>query len=324
MLVGLSGRTKAVFFRQLATMVNSGLPVGRAVATASQSGLPRLGKEISSLVDNGSRLSEAMARYPFHFSKYEIALVRAGETSGQLDRQLNELATSSESNWQMSKKISSKLLYPVIVAHSVVLLPPLFLLVKDGLQAYLKATLGILIPAYLIIGTLIVVYRMFRHQGGPRRLMDNVLSHLPWLSAPVRSGARIRFLSTLSSLIEAGFLPSQAVPLAADSCDNYWLRDRILRAYEKVGKEAPVSQIMQLSGSFESFELGLVVSGEESGSFASSIKRAADNLRPEYEAQIHRLMTILPLMLLFVVGGMVAVVAVKTMTGIFAPIADIL
>lgn len=323
-LFGVNGGTKAVFFRQLATMVHSGLPVGRAVKTASELGLRQVGTSLAQLIEkDGCTLSEAMAKHPHHFSRYEIALVRAGEKSGQLDRQLEELAKSAETSYQMHKKITSMLVYPVVVAHSVVFLPPLFLLVTQGLAAYLKTVLAIIIPAYLVVGTVMVTYRLCKQTGGPRRIMDNLLSTIPIICGPVKLGSRIRFLSTLSNLIEAGFLPSQAVPLAADSCDNFWLRDKVLMAYERLGKEVELSKVMRISGAFESFELGLVVSGEEAGSFSSSLKRAADSLRPDYEAQVHRLMTIFPVLMLFVVGGIVAVVAVKTMTGIFAPVADL-
>lgn len=323
-LFGVNGGAKAVFFRQLATMVHSGLPVGRAVKTASEIGLQRLGDSLAKLVEQkGCTLSEAMARYPYHFSRFEVALIKAGEKSGQMDRQLEELASWVELDWQMHKKITSKLLYPIIVAHSVVLLPPLFLLVKDGLAAYLWAVLSILVPAYVLgLGT-VIGFRMCKLYGGPRGMLDSFLSNAPLIGEAVRYGSRIRFLRTLSSLIDAGFLPSQAVPLAADSCDNFWLRDKVLKAWETLGKEVQVSEVMRASGAFKSFELGLVVSGEEAGSFANALKRASDSLRPEYEAQVHRLMTVLPILMLVVVGGIVGFVAIKTMAGIYAPIADL-
>ena len=112
----------------------------------------------------------------------------------------------------------------------------------------------------------------------------------------------------------------QAIPLAADSADSFWLKDKVLASYNKLGKEVPVSTILRDSGVFKLFEQGRVVSGEESGSFASSLKKAADTLRPDYEAQIHRLTVILPVLLLFLVGGMVGLVAVRTMSDIFAPL----
>jgi type IV pilus assembly protein PilC len=323
-LFGINGGTKAVFFRQLATMVHSGLPVGRAIKTSSEIGLQRLGTSLATLVEQkGCTLSEAMAKYPYHFTRYEVALVRAGEKSGQMDRQLEELAKSSEADWQMRKRVTSKLIYPLIVAHSAVVLPPLFLLVKEGLAAYLWAVLGILIPLYTVSIGFMLTYRLFKLYGGPRAFMDNFLSNVPVIAGPMRYAARIRFLRTLANLVDAGFLPSQAVPLAADSCDNYWLRDKVIAAWEKLGKEISLSSVMRESRAFGSFELGLVLSGEEAGTFASSLKKASESLQPEFDAQIHRLMTIVPIIMLFIVGSMVAFVAIKTMTGIFAPVADL-
>ncbi|MFA5505033.1 MAG: type II secretion system F family protein [Vulcanimicrobiota bacterium] len=324
-LFGVNGGTKAVFFRQLATMIQAGLPVGRAVSTASEVGLRKVGSSLVSMIEKkGSTLSEAMARFPHHFSRCEVAIVRAGEKSGQMDRQLEELATAAEQDWQMQKKITSKMVYPLLVAHAAVLLPPLVLLVSSGLAAYLKAILTILVPAYCVAAGLFLSYRFFKQSGGPRRLMDTLLSTAPLIGGPKKLGARIRFLRTLASLIEAGFLPSQALPLAADSCDNFWLRDKVMPTWNKLGKEVTLSQVMRLSGAFESFEIGLVVSGEEAGSFSATLKRASESLRPEYDAQVHRLMTVLPIVMLLFVGGLVGFVVINTMAGIFAPVSDLM
>jgi type IV pilus assembly protein PilC len=319
-LFGMPSKIKAVFFRQLATMVQAGLPVGRAVNTASEVGCKSIGHSLAKMVEQGSTLSEAFSKYPYHFSRHEVALIKAGESSGQLDRQLNELARTAELDWQLKKSITSKLVYPVIVAHSVVILPPLFLLVTSGPAAYFQAVFALLIPAYILFGGTFVTYRMFRQHGGPRRFLDHAVAALPILGPPGKYGARIRFLQTLATLIEAGFIPGQAIPLAAESCDNFWLRDKVMASWEKLGREVSMSTIMRDSGAFDAFELGLVVSGEESGSFAVSLKKASESLQPEYEAQVHRLTVILPIILLFLVGGFVAYMAVKTMTGIFAPL----
>ena len=191
-LFGVNGGTKAVFFRQLATMVHSGLPVGRAVKTASELGLRQVGTSLAQLIEkDGCTLSEAMAKHPHHFSRYEIALVRAGEKSGQLDRQLEELAKSAETSYQMHKKITSMLVYPVVVAHSVVFLPPLFLLVTQGLAAYLKTVLAIIIPAYLVVGTVMVTYRLCKQTGGPHHGQpslhhpDNLWTGQTWVPDPI-------------------------------------------------------------------------------------------------------------------------------------------
>ena len=322
-LFGFPAQKKAVFFRQLATMVHSGLPVSRAVSTASQQGLGAVGDHMASAIDHGSTLAEAMGKFPYHFDRYETAMAKAGESAGQLDRQLQELANSSEASWMLGKKISSKLLYPAIVLHAAVLLPPLFLLVKDGLEAYLKTVLVVLIPLYIIVGGLILAYRLFRAQGGPRRLIDHFFSSLPVIATPLRYAARIRFFEALGNLVEAGFLPDQAIPLAAESCGNFWLRDQVIEAWNVIGKEAPISDVLRRSKAFSMMEIGLIVSGEEAGRFAPTLKKAAESLRPEFEAQVHRLATILPIGLLFVVGGIVGIIAVKSMMNIMAPLNQI-
>lgn len=322
-LFGFPAQKKAIFFRQLATMVHSGLPVSRAVSTASQQGLGAIGNQMAGLIDHGSTLAEAMGRFPYHFDRYEIAMAKAGESAGQLDRQLQELAKTAEASWMLGKKITSKLIYPAVVLHAAVLLPPLFLLVKDGLAAYLKTVLLILVPIYVIVVGLLVASRLFRAQGGPRRLMDHTLCSLPVIGTPLRFAARIRFFEALGNLIEAGFLPDQAIPLAAESCGSYWLRDRVTEAWKVIGKEAPISAVLRQSRSFSMVELGLIVSGEESGRFAQTLKKAAETLRPDFDAQVHRLATVLPILLLLGVGAIVGFVAIQSMMDIMAPLRGI-
>lgn len=319
-LFGMSNELKSIFFRQLATMVSSGLPLGRAVSTASEVGCRALGKELSKLVDSGSTLSDAMAKYPNHFEAHEVALVHAGEKSGQLDRQLNKLAGATEEAWRTQKKIKGKLLYPVLICHSAVLLPPLFLLVKDGPAAYFRTVLTILVPAYLLFFVSVAAYRFFRLNGGPRRVFDNLLVAMPILGQPVVYSARIKFLDVLANLIEAGFIPGQAIPLAAESCNSFWLRDKVMAAFKRHGNSGTMSTVMKESGAFGNFEVGLVHTGEETGSFVNSIQRAAEALRPEYEAQIHRIMMVTPVVMLFVVGGFVGYQAYTVISGIYAPL----
>lgn len=323
LLFGLSAQSKALFFRQLSTMVQSGLPVSRAVHTASQQGLPAVGKEIAKAIDHGSTLAEALAKFPYYFDAYEVAMCKAGETAGQLDRQLIELANSSEASWALGRKLVGKLVYPTIVLHAAIFLPPLFLLVRDGPEAYFGTVLPIIIPLYLVLGITLLGYRLFRIHGGPRRLLDHLFSKLPIIGSPIKCAARIRFFEALGNLVDAGFLPNQAIPLAAEASGNFWLRDQVLEAWNIVGRESRISDILRRSKAFSHIEVGLVVTGEEAGRFPATLKKAAETLKPEFEAQVHRLATVLPLLLLLFVGGIVGFVAVKSMMGILAPLQQI-
>lgn len=322
-LFGLSPQTKAVFFRQLATMVHSGLPVSRAVHTAGQAGMAEIASEISGLIDHGSTLAEALARFPYHFDRYEIAMAKAGETAGQLDRQLMELAKTSEATWALTKSITGKMVYPMVVLHGAILLPPLFLLVKDGPEAYLRTVLMVLIPLYLVMVSTFLSYRFFRTHGGPRRLFDHFFTAMPLVGPPMKLSARIRFFEALGNLVEAGFLPDQAIPLAAESCGNFWLRDQVMEAWKILGHDNPISDILRKSKAFSHIELGLVVTGEESGHFAATLKKSAESLKPDFEAHVHRLTTVMPVVLLLIVGGIVGFIAVKSMMGILAPLNQI-
>lgn len=321
-IFGLSAKRKVVFFRQLATMVNSGLPVGRAVSTASQIDLPGLGKEMAHAIENGATLSDTMKAYPYHFDPFEAALVKAGETGGQLDTQLKALADNAESRWMLVKKLSSKLVYPVVVAHGAVVLPPLFILVKSGLADYLKTVGAILIPAYILMITAFLLYRLFRTQGGPSRVLDVALCYVPIVGVPIRLAARIRFFDALANLSSAGLMPNSSIPLAAEACGNYWLRDKVMDVFTQ-DPNAKISDVIRKTKAFSAMEVGLISTGEEAGSFSDSLQRAANGLRPDFDAHVHRITTILPVLLLFGVGGLVGIICVRSMTQLMGPIMNL-
>ncbi|MBS2040208.1 type II secretion system F family protein [bacterium] len=316
---GFPLKNKTVFFRQLATMITSALPLDRAITTAGTGLLPQA-REIAQKILAGNSLSKALAAYPFLFSEYEVAMISTGETSGTLDTQLNVLAQELEQTHQLVQSLTSKMVYPVFVSHFAIFVPSLVVLIKDGPEAYLKLTLGTLFPIYLVLGVLWTAYRLGASTGTFRYLIDTTLNLIPVLGGVLRLLALTRFTRALSHLIDAGTLPYHAFQVAARACGNNWVRSLLYGSYQRVGTDGKLSQMMIRSQLFPITVTSLVESGEETGQMGPMLAKGAELLEMEYRSRVNLIMTLLPVLMLLAVGGLVGFRVYKLLMATYAPI----
>lgn len=305
-MFGFSHQKKALFFRQLATMVGASLSLDRAVATAG-TGILAQAPEMAKRIVGGDSMSACFARYPPLFSHYEVQLLKVGEASGTLDDQLKILATELEVSYRMRQSLTSKLVYPVLVAHMAIFVPPIVVLITRGPADYARLTLGMLIPIYVVLGSLWLLYRLSSTVGGFRSLIDSLLACVPVIGKVLKLLALTRFTRALAHLLNAGTLPYHAFQLAAVTCGNNWVSGRLLSAYKKLGDERKLSEWMHASNLFSITCVSLVSSGEETGQFGKMLAKASELLEMEYQASVHLVMTLLPVLTLLSVGAMVGV-----------------
>ena len=316
---GFPLKYKTVFFRQLATMITSALPLDRAITTAGTGLLPQA-KAIGQSILAGKSFSQALAAFPYLFSEYEVAMIATGETSGTLDTQLNILAKELEQTHKLVQSLKSKMLYPVFVCHFAIFVPSLVVLIKDGVEPYLRLTLGTLIPIYLVLGLLWTCYRLGTTTGTFRYVIDTFLHMVPVLGTVLKLLALTRFTRALAHLVEAGTLPYHAYQVAARACGNSWVRSRLYTSYRRVGPEGKLSQMMGLAYIFPITVTSLVESGEETGQMGPMLAKGAELLEMEYREKVNLVMTILPVLMLLGVGGLVGFRVYKLMMATYAPI----
>lgn len=302
-------------------MITSALPLDRAISTAGSGVLPQA-KAMAQMILAGNPFSKALAAYPYLFSEYEVAMVATGESSGTLDTQLNVLAAELEQTHQLVQSLKSKMFYPVFVAHFALFVPSLVVLVKDGLEPYLRMTLGLLIPIYLVLGLLWTCYRLGTTTGTFRYVIDTTLNLVPVLGSVLRLLALTRFTRALSHLVDAGTLPYHAYQVAARACGNSWVRSRLYTSYRRVGSDGKLSQMMGLAYLFPITVTSLVESGEETGQMGPMLAKGAELLEMEYRGKVNLVMTILPVIMLLSVGGLVGFRVYKLMMATYAPIFD--
>lgn len=309
LLQGFPLRSKAIFFRNLATMISSALALDSAVATAGTGTAPALAKEMAKLLQAGYSLSQVMARYPHYFSDYEVNIVSAGEYGGSLDTQLQLLANELERSYRLQQMVSSKMAYPILIAHAAIFIPTIPLVITKGFPAYAKTTLSILIPVYAVLALLWLVFRLSGQAGPLRAVTDHLVLWVPGLGGAVKCLASGRFLRTLAHMTEAGILPDKALSVAANTCGNAWVASRVNSAARAVGVGQRPSVTLIRSGVFPPMVTSMVAAGEEAGSVGRILEKAGDHLELELQQKIHTMMAIFPVLAMLGLGCVVGYMA---------------
>ncbi|HXE72721.1 MAG TPA: type II secretion system F family protein [Candidatus Nitrosotenuis sp.] len=318
LVFGLGLQKRALFFRQMASLMEAGVSLGKAVRTAGPHSLGGLTETVAREVDAGIRLSQALGRYPHLFTPYEINMVAAGETGGALDRRLGDLAASLEQNFSLQQMLLSRLLYPMLVLHAAIFIPTLPILVLQGPAPYLLSVGMVLVPAYgLVLGSWLL-YRLASASSGIRLAIDQFLLMVPILGRALRTLAGARFLAGLGQLYEAGLPAARAVELAASACGNSALAARLAGTAARVQEGLPLTQALAPTGLLPPMAMQMMSAGEESGSISTILQKTARYMHQEVEHTTQRVMTVLPVVLLLIVGFIVGVVALRALAPVLS------
>lgn len=318
LLFGLGMKSRALFFREMATMVDAGLSMSRALRMAASHTVPRRAEEMARALEDGASLSAVLARYPYYFGEFERAVVAAGEAGGSLDRRLKDLAGTLESLYDLQQQVLSKLWYPLIVLHAVVFVPTLPLMVLQGPGVYLATTLGTLVPAYVLAFVAFAAYRMGSQNGLARMFIDRTLDMVPFLGATLRTLAAARFLDCLGQLYEAGMPVRQCLALAARSSGNSLMAARLAPAVEALDTGIPLTRALAGTRALPSLALQMLESGEEAGRLPELLAKTASYMHQQVEHTSQRVMTVLPVLLMLFVGAVVGFFVIRFYAGMFA------
>lgn len=330
----------ALFTRQLATLVRSGLPLDESLTAVSEQSESKRVKRValgvrSSVVEGGS-LAHSLEQFPNAFPPLFRATVEAGEQSGKLDFILERLADYVERRQVMQQKLVLAAVYPAIltlVAISVVVLlltyvVPQVVEVFTSINAELPAlTTGLIAFSdflrdygiYLLIGIGIGVFvfrRMMRNDAFKRRVHRRVLQ-LPMIGRLVRGANAGRFTRTLGILFGSGVPILDALQIGTQVVSNLPMRDAIESAAIRVREGASLSRSLAASKLFPPITVHLIASGESSGTLDEMLDRAAENQEREVEGTVAAVMGVFEPVLILVMGGVVLLIVLAILLPIF-------
>jgi type IV pilus assembly protein PilC len=331
----ISVRDKAVFARQFATMINSGLAVLRGLyVLEEQTQNPRLRKIIKAVRDDveaGSPVSDAMAKHPAAFDRLYIAMVKAGEASGALDATLLRLATQLEKQDSLRRSIKSAMTYPILIACFAIMVMigmllfiiPIFAnMYKDlggqlpsltrmmmGVSNMLKGYWFIIFPVILL--TIWALVRLKNTEQG-RRAWDRFKLSLPMKLGPIiQKIAVARFSRTFATLVGSGVPILQAIDITGKTSGNTVIEEAMLDVKESVRCGEPIAKPLMRMSVFPPMVTHMMSIGEETGALDSMLNKIADFYEDEVDAAVKSLTSIIePIMMMFV-GGLVGLIVIS-------------
>jgi type IV pilus assembly protein PilC len=322
----------AVFSRQFATMINSGLSLLRSLyILAEQTENPALAKvvdEVRQDVEKGASLSQALGRHPKVFNRLYVAMVRAGETGGVLDSVLVQLASVIEKQVELRRKIKSAMTYPtvvfclclLIVAAMLLFIVPTFKNIYDQLGGTLPLLTRVLItistifkkffPIFFVLGGVAIwgIKRWVQTDQG-REVWDRLKLRMPVFGKLVHKTALTRFASTLAVLMRSGVPILEALEITSETVNNVVLQDAVkdVQAGVKVGES--MAKPLATHEVFPPMVVQMIAVGEETGAVDVMLDKIGEFYSQEVEATVNALTSLLePLLIVFLgacVGGMV-------------------
>lgn len=331
----IKARDKAVFARQFATMINSGLAVLRALYVLEEqtenTRLRQMIKAVREDVEAGMPLSDAMAKHPAAFDRLYIAMVRAGEAGGALDQTLIRLANQLEKDDSLRRSIKSAMAYPVLIAVFAILVMigmllfiiPIFSnMYKDlggqlptltrvmmGISNVLKGYWFVVIP--VLVGLVWLTVRLKNTEQG-RRGWDRMKLKLPMKIGPViQKIAVARFSRTLATLVGSGVPILQAIEITGKTSGNTVIEESMVDVKESVRGGESIAKPLGRVAVFPPMVTHMISIGEETGALDSMLNKIAEFYEDEVDASIKSLTSIIePVMMMFV-GGMVGVIVIS-------------
>jgi general secretion pathway protein F len=326
----------AVWTRQLAGLVHSGLPLERALgALAEESEHPAQQGLVASLraeVNAGSGFARALGQHPREFDATFTAVIAAGEQSGNLGAVLERLADDLEERENLRNKLISASLYPLIVtAFATVIVVFLMTYVVPqvanvfagskralpGITVFMLALSGVLrnwgwLLALLCTGA-VVALGQARRRPALRERMDALWLTLPLVGRLARGYNAARFAATLGMLASAGVPILKALQTTAETLHNRALRKDALEALVLVREGAPLASALANKGRFPALLPMFARLGEQTGQLPTMLQRAAQQLGAEVQRRALRLATLLEPLLIVAMGLVVLLIVLAVL-----------
>lgn len=321
--------------RQLATLLDAGLPLVRAIRTLERQakGNPPLAKVlgmVADAVEGGSTFSEALAVHPKSFNQLYVNMVRAGEASGALETVLTRLAEFMEKAARIMGKVKSAMVYPIMVmsiagaitAGLMVFIVPKFAkmfdemlpgeslpgltLVVINISGFMQENVLIMVGG--IIG-LVVVFKVLKATGPGAYAIDWLAITLPPFNALAIRSSVARFCRTLGTLMQSGVAVLQALQIVRDTAGNAIISRAIQDVHDAVKEGEGMTKPLDASGVFPGMVVSMIEVGEETGALPEMLNRIADVYEEEVDRAVEALTSMIePIMIVFlavVVGGIV-------------------
>jgi type IV pilus assembly protein PilC len=349
--IALFQRTKVkpkilmIFTRQLATLIDSGLPLLRSLTVLAKQERDKVLKntinKLTDAVQSGNTFSDALALHPRIFNNLYVNMVKAGEVGGVLELVLNRLSEFQEKANKVKNKVVSAMVYPIIVMTMAVgIMGFLLVFIVPKFEAIFHDMLGdkplppvtmfvlgasnfVKNHGLILLGAVIVTVTAYKFIGRTRRgrfVIDNFKLRMPLFGDLNRKTAISRFARTLGTLVTSGVPILQALNITRETAGNAAIAAAISQVHDSVKEGESIVQPLEASRAFPPMVISMIDVGEETGKLPDMLLKIADVYDDEVDNAVAALTSMLePIMIVFL-----AVIVGTIVLALFMPLISII
>ena len=331
----------AIFSRQLATMMSSGVPLVQAFEIIGRGhenkGMQDMLLGIKGDIEGGSNLSDALGKYSLHFDDLYCNLVRAGEHAGILDNLLDKIATYKEKTEAIKGKIKKALFYPtavilvamVITAVLMIFVIPQFAELFSGFGADLPAPTRIVIAMSeftqqwwwlmlaVIVGGAYATFQFHKRSRKFQHFTDRLILKVPIFGSIMEKAAIARYSRTLATMFAAGVPLVEAMHSVAGAVGNVVYGQAVMRMRDEVSTGTQLNVAMRQTQLFPNMVVQMAAIGEEAGSLDQMLGKVADFYEEEVDNAVDALSSLLEPLIMVILGGLIGGLVIAMYMPIF-------
>ena len=346
---GLSGKVKSkvltTFTRQLATLVDAGLPLLRGLRVLEKqeknATLKGIIGDLALSIEGGSTFSEALAQHPKVFNRLFINMVKAGELGGVLEVVLTRLAEFMEKAQKIKGKVVAAMFYPVavLIVATAILIVLMVVVIPKFKEVFAGLGEGRPLPQFTVIvlgisqtikdhffytsigvGVFVAIFKFLIRTKFGRRLWDKFKLKVPVLGPVVSKVAISRFTRTLGTLVSSGVPILQALTIVKETAGNVIVSSAVGAVHDSVKEGETITSPLEASGVFPPMVVSMVDVGEQTGALPEMLLKIADNYDEEVDNAVAAMTSLLePIMIICL-----AVIVGSIVIAMFLPLIDLM
>ena len=342
---GVKSKVLCPFTRQLATLVDAGLPLLRGLRVLEKQErnvtLRDIIGELAVSIEGGSTFSEGLAQHPKVFNRLFVNMVKAGELGGVLEVVLNRLAEFMEKAQKIKGKVVAAMFYPIavlVVATGIMfilmtMVIPKFKEVFSGLAegaqlpAFTRFVMDIsdavryhLVTTLVVVAIFVVAFMLFKKTKFGRHVWDKFQLKMPAVGPVISKVAISRFTRTLGTLVSSGVPILQALTIVKETAGNVIISNAVSAVHESVKEGETITAPLEGSGVFPPMVISMVDVGEQTGALPEMLLKIADNYDEEVDNAVAAMTSLLePIMIVCL-----AVIVGSIVIAMFLPLIDLM
>lgn len=338
---GVPMKDKVVFMRQMATMMSSGLPLTQSLeilaAQATNPMFKRSLNEVLADVEAGSSLAKSFGKQPGMFDDIVLNLIKAGEDSGKLEEIFLRLADELEKQQDFQSRIKSAMIYPTVIMVTIVGVVALVMVFMIPAVKEIFTEFGSEIPmvtrilisisdftvnywwiVIILIGVLVGAFKYYVDSPGGRTVWDNFVLTVPIFGRLNTDIELTTFTQTLYLLMSSGLPILEALELVSQSLTNVWFKNAVANAAVEVEKGSSLSLPLSREDKIPLIVSQMINVGEETGRVDEIMKKMGEYYSKEVDMMTNNLATMIEPIMLILMGGIVAFIAIAVYLPLFS------